>query len=677
MKNAWILICAALTCAAADVTVNLPGDGATFATAGLQKAIDEVSASGGGTVIVPPGTYLTGGIYLKDNVTLRLEKGATLLGSTNKLDYAGQKSVISAVDAKNVALEGEGLIDGRGWSAPRKDNSGGRWKIAFFYRCTNVRVEGVTMKDPALWTCHFKECDGVVARRVKIRAHANFNNDGFDIDAKNVLIEDCVIDSEDDAICPKSDNPDYIPENIEVRNCRLSSNCNFIKFGTASHGGFRNCNIHHCTLVRSSANGMHSWNRHVAGVTEDDTGISGIALEIVDGGLMENIHVHDIVMEDGVQTPVFIRLGRRREKNVESYLRNILIENVTAKKTVSHIASSITGVPGLRPKNITLRNFDITVKAGCRRAAARGTVPEAEKLYPENRMFNGHPLPAYGFYVRHADNVAFENVKVRYAGGREERPAVVQDDTTGVTFTNCEFMKPCPPVADDAIVCEGDYRSGHLQGVATDGTHLYWPFTGTIVKTDLAGRVLATTTQVRHQGDLCVVDGMVYIAVNLGRFNQETGAVSEVWSYDAKDLALKRKWKVPELVHGAGGITWHDGKFYVVGGLPKTHTCNYIYEYTPDFTFVKRHVLKTGYTLLGIQTAAFEHGRFLFGCYSSKEAPIRTLSCPPDLSSFEVLQESMDVGVVDLGGQLWVARTRRMENGHYVGWLQKWHGAMP
>ena len=240
-----------------------------------------------------------------------------------------------------------------------------------------------------------------------------------------------------------------MPENIEVRNCRLASNCNFIKFGTASFGGFRNCRIHHCTLVRSSAKGLHGWNGRVAGVTEDKTGISGIALEIVDGGRMENIHVHDIVMEDGVQTPIFIRLGRRhRVKGVRSHLKDILIENVVVKKTVSHIASSITGVPGLRPANITLRNIDMTVKGGCRLAAVRSPVPECARGYPENRMFNGHALPAYGFYVRHADGVRFENVKTRFADAHEERPAVVQDDATGVTFKDCDFQKSTPSSAE-------------------------------------------------------------------------------------------------------------------------------------------------------------------------------------------------------------------------------------
>ncbi len=219
-----------------------------------------------------------------------------------------------------------------------------------------------------------------------------------------------------------------------------------------------------------------------------------------------------------------------------------------------------------------------------------------------------------------------------------------------------------------AIVCEGAYEK-HLQGVATDGKCLYWSFTTTIVKTDRSGRVLATTRQPSHQGDCCVKEGLLYIAVNLGRFNTETGGVSEVWAYDTQDLSLTRKWKVPQLVHGAGGITWHDGKFYLVGGLPPTHVKNYVYEYTPDFEFVKRHDLDTGYTVRGIQTAAFIRGKFVFGCYSSKRHPIRTLACPADLTSFEVVDEETDVGVVELDGRIVRARTRRTGASTWIAFL--------
>ena len=406
-------------------------------------AVDKVSASGGGTVRVPAGKYVVAGICLKDNVTLQLDEGAVLLGATNHLDYAGRPlAVVSATGAQNVAVVGKGTIDGRGWAAPVRDNAPHRWKDCLFFRCRNVRVEGVRLVDPASWTCHFRECADVVARNVTIHGHANFNNDGFDIDSKNVLIEDCVVDSDDDAICLKSDSPDFVCENVEVRNCRLSSNCNFIKFGTASLGGFRNCNIHHCTLLASETSRLRKWIG-LPGVTDTCTGLAGIALEMVDGGVMEKVHVHDIMMLHGVQTPILVRLAHRRthKSGATSFLRDVLIENVTSKSSASIIASSITGVPGLRRQGVTLRNLDLTVKGGGRAADAAAQVPEVEKCYPENRMFK-MPLPAYGFYVRHADGVRFENVKLRWAGGDEEREAVVQDDCTGVTFTKCDFQPP-------------------------------------------------------------------------------------------------------------------------------------------------------------------------------------------------------------------------------------------
>lgn len=226
-------------------------------------------------------------------------------------------------------------------------------------------------------------------------------------------------------------------------------------------------------------------------------------------------------------------------------------------------------------------------------------------------------------------------------------------------------VKPFPK---DAIPCEGTY-DGHLQGLATDGKYLYWPFTKTIVKTDLNGKVLASTKQVPHQGDCCVKDGVLYVAVNRGRFNKEEGAVSEVWSYDTKDLSLLKKWQVPELVHGSGGMTWKGDRFYVVGGLPPTHTQNYVYEYTTDFKFVQRHVLETGYTVLGIQTAALIRGEFVFGCYSNKEYPIKTLVCPADLKSFKSISEGTDVGVIEMNGKIYCARTRKVKPGVWCGFI--------
>ncbi len=233
---------------------------------------------------------------------------------------------------------------------------------------------------------------------------------------------------------------------------------------------------------------------------------------------------------------------------------------------------------------------------------------------------------------------------------------IVYSISLAALFAGAAFAHDAKRFPADAIVCEGIY-DGHLQGVATDGAAIYWSFTKSIVKTDLTGKILATTVQPSHQGDCCVKDGVLYVAVNLGLFNTESKAVSEVWAYDTKDLSLIEKWKVPELRHGAGGITWKGERFYVVGGLPKTHVKNYVYEYTPDFTFVKRHDLSTGYTLLGIQTATFIRGQFIFGCYASEQHPIRTLISPPDLASFRVSDECASVGLAEVNGRLFCGRT--------------------
>ena len=123
-----IILALAFPAAAADRTASAPADGVTPATPALQKAVDDLSASGGGTLVVPPGAYVTASLRLKDNVTLRLSKGATLLGSTNAADYARSLfAVVGAVDAKRVAIEGEGVVDGRGWAAPVRDGAPNRW----------------------------------------------------------------------------------------------------------------------------------------------------------------------------------------------------------------------------------------------------------------------------------------------------------------------------------------------------------------------------------------------------------------------------------------------------------------------------------------------------------------------------------------------------------------------
>lgn len=170
----------------------------------------------------------------------------------------------------------------------------------------------------------------------------------------------------------------------------------------------------------------------------------------------------------------------------------------------------------------------------------------------------------------------------------------------------------------DAL-CEGRYKH-HLQGVCVDGTgNIFWSFTTELVKTNASGKVLLKIPVGNHHGDLCYRDGKVFVAVNFGAFNNPQGkADSWVYVYDAKKLLLIAKHQTPEVIYGAGGIASHQGKFVVVGGLPKGINENYLYEYDTNFKFVKKHVLKSGYTLMGIQTAAFADNQWWFGCYGSE-----------------------------------------------------------
>lgn len=169
------------------------------------------------------------------------------------------------------------------------------------------------------------------------------------------------------------------------------------------------------------------------------------------------------------------------------------------------------------------------------------------------------------------------------------------------------------------VQCEGTYPH-HLQGICVDKQFIYWSFTTQLVKTNSDGRVLQKTAVANHHGDVCHMDGRVYVAVNLGKFNDPDGnADSWVYVYDSQDLSLISKHETQEVFHGAGGIGVREGHFFVVGGLPDDVRENYVYEYDGSFQFLRKHVVRSGHTHLGIQTATFAHDRWWFGCYGSPQ----------------------------------------------------------
>lgn len=233
---------------------------------------------------------------------------------------------------------------------------------------------------------------------------------------------------------------------------------------------------------------------------------------------------------------------------------------------------------------------------------------------------------------------------------------------------SASISAPSSTATFGAADCEGDY-SHHLQGVCTDrGGAIYWSFTTELVKTDAGGKVLVRIPVENHHGDLCFADGKVLVAVNLGKFNHPEGkADSWVYVYDAETLAFLSRHPVPEVFHGAGGMDGRDGRFFIVGGLPEGVEENYVYEYDEAFRFVKRHAIASGWTKLGIQTAAWHDGAWWFGCYGS---PAILLKTDADFRLLGRYEFDGSLGIVGTGpGQFLVAKGPRTPEGRHRGVL--------
>ncbi|MBI4580299.1 MAG: glycoside hydrolase [Planctomycetes bacterium] len=439
------------------------GDGRTMNTAAIQSAIDAAAAAGGGTAWFPAGTWRSGTLVLKDNVTLHLESGATLLGSTDLADYPRHRpayrsytdeyvdmALIYAEGARNVGVVGAGTIDGQGgdpaFKPPRGQNGYlQRPYLLRFVECRHVRVAGITLRDSPMWVQHYLACDNVTLERVTVLSNCNHNNDMIDIDGcRFVRIIGCTGESGDDAITLKSTGTRAC-ENVTISDCNVASNCNAIKFGTESTGGFRNITITNCTVHRPSLPGVGR------------SQLSGISLLTVDGGTIDGVTISNIAVQ-GTQAPIFLRLGNRARKHTPDapapgvgVLRNVIISNVVATGA-THTGCAIAGLPGHPIENVTLRDIRITFAGGGTLDHARRDVPEQPGQYPECTMFG--TLPAYGFYVRHVDGLVLDNVQVGWEKP-DRRPALVCDDVRNLTVTGLR-AQAAPEAAETIVLKNSD-----------------------------------------------------------------------------------------------------------------------------------------------------------------------------------------------------------------------------
>lgn len=444
--------------------MKIVGDGITMNTEAIQKAIDYChSQKNGGCLVFTEGVYKTGTIVLKSNVTLKLEKGAVISGSTDPYDYYALEApkgwdssalgLILADHAENIRIIGEGTIDGNGRELAHKvdslhhigekvdpaydygnkrPNERMRPKLLFISNCKDILVDGLNMRSSAAWGLSFDTCENLTLTNLNINNRAFWNNDGIDVtDSKHVRIAHCNINSADDSICLKSYKVGGCNDDVEIYDCDIVSSASAIKFGTASWGGFRNVTIRKIRVR--------------------DTYRSVIAIESVDGGHIDNILVEDIIAVN-TWNPIFIRLGHRGGETPGT-VRNVTIRNMFVDVPFSRpdinydmrgpafdffhnpIPSSITGIPGHCVENVTLENIEIF----CPGKASKGmayvplsrlsSVPEKIDDYPEFTMFG--ELPSYGLYGRHVRGLTLNNVNFRLKDS-DFRPKYIFDDVEGI-----------------------------------------------------------------------------------------------------------------------------------------------------------------------------------------------------------------------------------------------------
>ncbi len=465
------------------------GDSITYNTAAIQKAIDSASAAGGGQVLIPPGKFVTGVIQLRSGVELHVSANAVLLGSTKRSDYGTVRAsaLIVADKQHHISITGTGTIDGRGrevvqdvdrmlkegtlqdpqWQTV---NPWGQLRSAEFNRphlltfknCDQVSIKGVLFKDAACWVQTYRECTNLVIDSIRVQSTAYYNNDGIDIDdCRNVKVTRCNVNADDDGICLKSGNPDTFCENIEISDCVVRSSASALKFGTASHGGFKQVRINNIKIY--------------------DTYRSAIALESVDGGILEDVTIENI-RATNTGNAIFIRLGHRKTTAPVGKVRNIKIANVQVEVPAGKpdkgyemegpvvnyphnvFPASITGLPGHPVENVSLENITVTYEGGGSKEVAffaldsLHQVPEKAGDYPEFSMFG--ELPCWGLYVRHASGIQLRNVKMQYKKN-DFRPAMIFDDVQQLQAEGLHI----PTASSTPVIVLKDVKMPRLTGL--------------------------------------------------------------------------------------------------------------------------------------------------------------------------------------------------------------------
>ena len=467
-------------------TFGAVGDGKTLDTPSINKAIEAASAAGGGTVFFPAGTYLCFSIRLKSNVALFLDHGATILAA-DPCEVAGgydpaepnptdmyqdfghshwHDSLIWGEGIENVSILGPGLIHGKGLVRMDSPKVGIGNKAIALKLCRNVIIRDISILKGGHFAILATGVDNLTVDNVKM----DTNRDGINIDCcRNVRVSNLSVNSPwDDAICLKSSYGlgfARATENVTITNCLVTGGYELgtlldgtfkrftpefrvprtgrIKFGTESNGGFKNITISNIVFDYCQ----------------------GLALETVDGGLLEDVTITNITMRDIINMPIFLRLGSRMrgpEGTPVGQLRRVNISNIVVYNSASRAASTISGIPGHLIEGVRVSNVQIFLQGGGTKEQAEIEPPEKEKDYPEPTMFG--TLPAYGFFIRHVKGIEFSNVHISYMK-EDLRPAFVLDDVNEADFNHIKAPH-APDVPVFVLKKVKDFNLHQCEGLA-------------------------------------------------------------------------------------------------------------------------------------------------------------------------------------------------------------------
>ena len=435
------------------------GDGRTLDTAAIQAAFDAANKAGGGRVLFPPGTYLSGSLELRSHLQIFLEAGAELLGAPNDINayfhpetntYAAyqdfghshlRNGLLVGEKVENLKLLGPGRINGGGIVRSTPKPGGGN-KLISLRECRDIVIRDLTLYQGGHFAIIANGCENLEIGHVVILT----SRDGIDlIGSKNVQIhhskiwgnryagpraetvEGTKLEGGDDAIALKNDfalGRAILTENVRIWNCELSSGAaNGIQFGSETVGDFRNIRI---------------WN-----ITILNAGKAGIGITSNDGATIEDIHISNVTMER-VQTPLFLNLTRRLRRPdaataIPGKVRNITIENLVAKNTRSPqnsaFTATISGLPESAIERVTLRNISIQAAGGKGSEAAEIVVPYAENYSPRHLG----ERPAWALFMRHARGIVLENVRFELEEP-DRRPALRLTDVDGLRLSNLKVI---------------------------------------------------------------------------------------------------------------------------------------------------------------------------------------------------------------------------------------------